>query len=102
MNDQNMTCYHLDHSAYMRRINDMANRMLRIGLRPAWLEPRVEKAARQSWLHNEQHQKQAAARRQRIAHHDQVCEQAKAWKAKYDNDRRLRNTQIGDIFPIFR
>ena len=99
MNDQNMTCYHLDHSAYMRRINDMANRMLRIGLRPAWLHPRVDNQARSTSLHNEQHQKQAAGRRTRIAHHDQVTLQAKAWKAKYDTDRRLRRETTVNAQP---
>lgn len=82
-------CYGLDETTYLRRINDMANRMLRIGLRPAWLEPRVGNAAQKSWLHNQQRQKAAKARRACIAHHDMVTLQAKHWKASYDSARRL-------------
>lgn len=100
MNYHNGTCYGLDHTTYMRRINDVANRMLRIGLRPAWLEPRVDKQARSSWLHNEQRQKAAAARRARMAHHDQTTLQAKAWKAKYDQSRRLHREAQSDPTSI--
>lgn len=67
-----------------RRCIMLAARMQRAGLRPAWIEPRVDKQAEREIRHNEQQTLRARARRRHAKKHDQLCQQAKDFKLAYD------------------
>ena len=67
----------------------LMRRMIRRGIRPAWIEPRVERQAMLENAHNVAHQFRARAAKRHARKHDQLTEQAKAWKAEYEAARRL-------------
>lgn len=84
-----LLCPNHSESTLQQRCQDLYNRMLRLGLRPAWIEPRVHRQAMLEHQHNSAHQFRARAAKRHARKHDRITEQAKAWKAEYEAARRL-------------
>lgn len=79
-----LLCPNHSKSTLEQRCVALHNRMLRLGIRPAWIEPRVHRQAMLEHQHNVAHQFRAKAAKRHARKHTQLTKQAKAWKAEYE------------------